>query len=521
MSLSAEGLLIAIIDLCYRVIRVVLHNVLALMYWSRGRAVSPVTDPVLKMSATELSKQIREGKLTSEAVVRAYIKRINEVDPLLHATAERRFHEALREAREVDALVASGSITRQQMATDKPLLGVPFTAKCIFSVKDLPCTGGSLPCKDVRGHEDGSSVALMKEAGAILLANTNMPEMGINLESTNNMYGTTCNPYNTSRTSGGSSGGEGALLGAAGTVVGLGNDLIGSVRIPSMFCGVFAHKPSIGIVPNDGCIILPKRMDLLYTGPMCRYAEDLRTTMKVLTSENTKNVDFQREVNLQELKVFYISSLGHVPFVEEPGKDMQDAVKKVVRHFESKFGLKAQELTIPLLKRINAIWLHALLSSNKDIVRLITMGKADVDELLELLKFVFRQSVYTLGIVILMNIKHIPLLFNPNKVKLYEKLRQELEDQLSHLLDDRSILIMPTLPFPAPYHREIAVMVASACYCGIFNVVGLPVTQCPVGLNDEGLPVGVQVIGKKGNDGLTISCALELEKTFGGWIEPK
>lgn len=176
---------------------------------------------------------------------------------------------------------------------------------------------------------------------------------------------------------------------------------------------------------------------------------------------------------------------------------------------------------MPLLRKSNKIFLHALVSSIPNIADTLTAGKTQVDGTQELLKMLFRQSIFSIGPIVAMNFMSIPYLYEPKKVKYYEKLEEQLKDQFDRLLDDRSILIVPTLPFPAPYHHEMTLLTCSSCYTNIFNVLGLPATQCPVGFNKKGLPVGVQIISRKGNDPLTIACAVELEKAFGGWIPPK
>lgn len=522
MVRALEWVFLLIIHYCYRIIRTFFHLLLALAYWSRDRKAPFVRDPILQMSATELAKQIREGKLTSECVIRTFIDRILEVDPYVHATVERRFNDALQEARDADALVASGRMTRLQLAREKPLLGIPFTVKVLLTVKGLRSTAASLLFKDVRAQDDAVAVAQMKKAGAIVLATTNSAEMGMNFETNNHVHGTTCNPYDTSKTSGGSSGGESALLAAAGSVIGLGNDLAGSIRVPCMFCGLFGHKPTRGLVSNEGCFPGPvgKVGRLLYTGPMCRYATDLVTTMKILASTSENRDKFGREVDFENMKIYYMSSFGDMPLAEKVNPEICSIIQKVSSYFETKHGSKLKQANIPLFKKSNRIYIHSLLSSVPNIIEGITAGKANVDATQELLKFLFRQSPFTAGVIVAMNCHSIPLLYNEDCVEYYKKLEQELDKELSNLLADKSVLILPTLPFAAPYHNEIPLLVGSTCYTHIFNVLGLPSTQCPVGFNRKGLPIGVQVVSGRGNDHLTIACAVELEKAFGGWIPP-
>ncbi|GBN53904.1 Fatty-acid amide hydrolase 2-A, partial [Araneus ventricosus] len=276
------------------VIRFFVHWLLALFYCRKGKVVPPIENQLLLKSATQLAREIRGGKLKSADVVQAYIDRIQEVDPCINATVDRCFQKALKEAKEADLLVASGKYTEEQLVNEKPLLGVPISVKVLLLVKGLRCTGGSKLFEDLVATEDAPSVALMREAGAIIIATTNVPEFAMHMETTNYVHGRTRNPYNTNRTPGGSSGGEGALIASGGSVLGLGNDILGSVRIPAHFSGIFAHKATQDLVPSEGSFPperlfgekLPKPDIFKYTctGPMCRYAEDLVTSMKVLST---------------------------------------------------------------------------------------------------------------------------------------------------------------------------------------------------------------------------------------------
>ncbi|GFS28851.1 fatty-acid amide hydrolase 2-A [Trichonephila inaurata madagascariensis] len=187
-------------------LRFIVHCALALRYWGKGEKVPKVKNPLLLKSAAKLAEEIREGKIKSEDVIHAYMERILEVEPYINATVDQCFSEALDEAKEVDVLIASGRYSKKQLAEEKPLLGVPISVKILIIVKGLRCTAGSLLFKDLRAAEDAPSVALLKKAGAIVIATTNSAEMGMEFETNNILHGKTCNPFDTSKTSGGSSG---------------------------------------------------------------------------------------------------------------------------------------------------------------------------------------------------------------------------------------------------------------------------------------------------------------------------
>lgn len=160
-----------------------------------------------------------------------------------------------------------------------------------------------------------------------------------------------------------------------------------------------------------------------------------------------------------------------------------------------------------------------MLSSISDPVKILTNGVADLDPFQEFIKFLCFRSIFTTTYVLALNIKNT-FLYNPEKFEFYAKMANKLEVELNTLFDENSVLVMPTFPFTAPFHHEMNVLWLSSGYTSIFNVLGLPSTQCPVGLNKQGLPIGVQIVSRKANDPLTISCAVEIERGFGGWKAP-
>lgn len=172
-------------------------------------------------SAVELAKLIREKKLKSYILVKSYIERIKYINGILNAVVDGPFMEALDEAKKIDDLIENGQINEIDFEK-KPFLGVPFTTKDSTAVKDKLHTLGLLSRKTEHAKEDAECVSLMKEAGAIIIATTNVPECNKWMETRNLLFGQTNNPYDIRRSVGGSSGGEAALISACGTAFGLG-----------------------------------------------------------------------------------------------------------------------------------------------------------------------------------------------------------------------------------------------------------------------------------------------------------
>ncbi|XP_041340591.1 fatty-acid amide hydrolase 2 isoform X4 [Pyrgilauda ruficollis] len=229
-------------------------------------------------------------KVACIEVVEAYVERIKEVNPLINAVVKDRFEEALQEARQVDKLLSEGPAD-DCLEEKFPLLGVPITVKEAFSLYGMPNTSGLVNRRNVIATSDATVVSRLKQAGAIPLGVTNCSELCMWYESSNRVYGRTNNPYDLQRIVGGSSGGEGCVLAAACSVVGVGSDIGGSIRMPAFFNGVFGHKPTTGVVPNDGQFpdAYGVRTSYLCTGPMCRYAEDLEPVLRVMAGPGVSN----------------------------------------------------------------------------------------------------------------------------------------------------------------------------------------------------------------------------------------
>lgn len=458
-------------------------------------------------------------------VVQAYIDRIQEVNPLINAVVKERFAAALQEASQVDKLIEEETGGEDVLEDRLPLLGVPFTVKEAFALQGMPNSTGVISRKDVISSNDAPSVAFLKRAGAIPLGVTNCSELCMWLESHNHLYGMTKNPYDLGRIAGGSSGGEGSVLGAAGSVIGVGSDIGGSIRMPSFFNGIFGHKPTSGVVPNEGQYppASGPQLTFLCTGPMCRYAEDLLPMLKIMGGPNTDRLCLSSEVDLKTLRFFSVPHDGGSPLISPVDPQLVEAQRRVVECIESQLGVKVRTLHIPQLKYSFQIWGAMMASPGKDgkppttFSDLMANKGSRVWPLWELFKSMFGLSSHTLaaiGLALAEMFQRTRL--SPFLMKQKDTLQQELED----LLGTDGVLLYPSHPHIAPHHHHPLLTPFNFAYTGIFNILGLPVTQCPLGLSREGLPLGVQLVAGKLQDRLCLATAVYLEKAFGGWTDP-
>ena len=223
------------------------------------------------LSAEELSAALRAGEVTSVELTEEAIARIERDDKVINAICVPDFDRARAAARSADAARARGE--------DRPLLGIPVTVKESYNIAGLPTTWGMPLQRNYVPAEDAVQVSRLKAAGAVVLGKTNVPLGLQDIQSFNEIYGTTNNPWDHGRTSGGSSGGSAAALASGFGALSIGSDLAGSLRTPAHFCGVYAHKPTLGLVAARGMVAppapaLPVDLDLAVVGPMARTARD-------------------------------------------------------------------------------------------------------------------------------------------------------------------------------------------------------------------------------------------------------
>jgi amidase len=228
-------------------------------------------------SAGEWLARLACGELSSRELCAHYLARIAEVEPRLNAVLACEPELVLAAADEADRARRGGD--------EGALLGLPVTVKDSIEVAGLPCTGGSLARAGFRPTADATVVARLRDAGAIVLAKTNVPEYSSSYETDNVVGGRTNHPLDPARTPGGSSGGEGALAGADATPLGIGTDGGGSVRVPAHYCGVVGIRPTVGRVPDTGTWPATRAsgyMDLFCIGVLARHASDVALALPVI-----------------------------------------------------------------------------------------------------------------------------------------------------------------------------------------------------------------------------------------------
>jgi len=481
-------------------------------------------------TATETVAALADKKISSRELVEAAIARIEALDPKINAVVVRDFDRARAAAKTADEALAQGSSTGEK----KPLRGLPMTVKEQFRVAGLPTCWGIAKYKDWKPERDGLVVQRLKAAGAVILGKTNVPVDLGDWQSYNDVYGTTNNPWDFGRTPGGSSGGSAVALAAGFVPLELGSDVGGSLRAPAHFCGVYAHKPSLEIVPQRGSGYPqtppdPVRGDMSVIGPMARSAADLALELDVIAGpdELWEGIGYKlalpppRHDRLAEYRVLVIDKNPLVPTADSVRGALNGLADRL-----AKTGCKVMRdspKTPDLARTIRnygelLLAFYSLDQPPKDRVEAEAVARNLSPEDQSL--FAYRVRGITIG--------------HPEWLRA-SRTRGALRARWQSLFrDEFDVVLCPCMPTPAwphdhstpDYNRQFEVDGKKVPYhdqlvwASIATLTGLPATAAPIGKSDTGLPIGVQIIGGFHEDRTTIKFAELVEHEYGGFTPP-
>ncbi len=478
------------------------------------------------LSAERLLAALRAGEVTSVELTDEAIARIERDDKAINAICVPDFDRARAAARLADQARAAGE--------DRPLLGVPVTVKESYNVAGLPTTWGMPRYASHLPAEDAVAVSRLKAAGAVILGKTNVPLMLQDWQSYNEIYGTTNNPWDHGRTPGGSSGGSAAALASGFGALSLGSDLAGSLRNPAHFCGVYAHKPTFGLVATRGMApppapALPAEGDLGVCGPMARTARDLTLLLDVMAGPDPLTYGVAHDVTLpparhERLRDFRVLVLEEHPLIPS-GSAVRAAVNRVAEALADG-GARVERHSSLLPDLTEAATLYAQLMCSLQGARIPTetyerlrtaaAGLSANDLSLE--------AARLRGLVL------------SHRDWIDADIRRGLHRHgWRRLFAEFDAVVCPITPTPAFPHdhnpdrgkRRLDIdgverpYLDQSVWAGLATMPGLPATAIPAGRSPEGLPVGVQLIGPMFEDRTPLRLAELLEQKIGGFQAPE
>lgn len=470
-------------------------------------------------SAEELATAIQTKAVSSKELTQMYIARVEKYDPKINAVVVQDFERGLAAAQAADKALAKGESLG-------PLHGVPMTIKEAYNLEGTATTWGIPDFKHNVASADSESVRRLKNAGAVFFGKTNVPLNLADFQSFNEIYGTTNNPWDLTRTPGGSSGGSSAALAAGLTGLDAGSDIGGSIRNPAHFCGIYGHKPTWGIVPDEGHS-LPGAFapaDIAVVGPMARSAGDLALSMDIVAGARRSerrgwqlHLPRPQKRSLSEYRVAILPNSAHAPVSIE----MADRVQSVAEML-SKAGATVSDTARP---QIDFAESHEIYSSL--LWGVMSQGMSAEE------KAVNRQARGAgLDGTVTSDIAHFSVQEHGEWLG-YNNQRFRQRQAWDAFFDDWDILICPQTPtdaFPQDegeylgrtlkVDNEEQDYFQQLFWAGIATVAHLPSTVFPTGLSKAGLPIGLQAVGAEFTDYTTIDFTRLVAEEIGGFIPP-
>ena len=447
-------------------------------------------------STTQLAAAIRAGHVSATEVLEAHLAQINTHNPMLNAIVTMDVERARERAREADEALARGELWG-------PLHGVPFTLKDAHATAGMRTTTGFPPLADYVPHEDSTATARLKAAGGILIGKTNVAMLLADYQTTNPIFGRTNNPWNIERTPGGSSGGAAAALAAGMTPFDIGTDLSASIRIPAHFCGVFGLKPTEQRVPLTGLLPglpTPRSVRIMSCiGPMARTVEDLALLYSIIAGPDGRDTEVQ-PVPVDEVPQLALKHLRIALAPTFPGLPVAAAIRDAVEAL-------AQQLQ-PLCAAVEEATLPAL---------------------------DFNQELMSAGALISM----VTGAFQPEEQERPTSLAQYLEAldrrdrsmlAWEQFFEKWDVLLCPPSMVTAFPHcetgsplqvdgQEVIYWMVSG-HGTLFNYTGHPAVVLPYKLDHDGLPIGVQLVGKRWDEARLLAMAKAISEVTGAFQRP-
>lgn len=461
---------------------------------------------IWQMDASTIAQKVKSREISPVEVAKAHLERMEAMEPKLHAFCTPTPELALDMARKLEADVLKGD--------DVGLLaGVPVGVKDLICTQGIVTASGSAAYQDFIPDEDDVVVERIKAAGAIIIGKTNVPEFGYSGAGHNPIFETTRNPWNTERTSGGSSAGSGAAVASGMCPLALGSDGGGSIRIPSAHCGIYGLKASMGRVP-----LYPGTKDerypgvsswesLEHIGPMTRTVADAALMMQVLAGPDPRDrlslpaapYDWRDTVkgDISGLRVGFSIDWGYAAVDSEVRRVVTDAA----RVFETDLGCTVEEVVPGWEDPFSAFWgLVALESDLKGLREMVqTHGSRMSPHLVAFINTPWTAEDLTSAVMT----------------------RKAVTNKMWRLMQNYDILLTPTLAVP-PFALDIqgpekidGRMVATTQWLAFtfpLNMTGQPAASIPAGFTADGLPVGLQIIGRHLDDSTVLNASAAFER---------
>jgi len=438
-----------------------------------------------QVSATEAARRIRDGVLTAEELVEASLERIRQLEPKVQAWTFLDEDHALAQARALDERKRNGEPLG-------PLHGVPVGLKDIIDTADMPTENGTVLHKGRTPREDAAVVKMLRAAGAVILGKT------VSTECAYFNPGKTRNPHNPEHTPGGSSSGSAAAVGAGMVPLALGSQTAGSVIRPAAFCGAYGFKPTHGLIPRTGMLQLSRTLD--HVGLFARSVDDLSLLLEQLQGYDEGDPDTRprARVEFQKLSQEAPPLEPMFAFIKTPHWERTDAdTKDALAELQDALGKQVEE--VELFPSATDAWdWHRTIMEAEMAANLEPLWLAGKDKLSEKLRSLIERG------------REVRALEHQRALRRIAPTVESLDDLFQQRYD--AILTPPALG-TAPKGLGST---GDPVFCSLWTLLGMPAITLPLMRGENGLPLGVQLVGRKGYDARLLRTARWLEKKVSG-----
>jgi aspartyl-tRNA(Asn)/glutamyl-tRNA(Gln) amidotransferase subunit A len=455
------------------------------------------------LSITKAHKLLTNNKITSRQLVEFYLDKIKKFDPKLKTVITLNNEQALKKADEVDLKIKAG----KKIGI---LEGIPYTAKDMFLTEGVRTTAASQILDNYIPPYNSTVINKLEEAGAIMIAKVNQDEFAHGGSTENSGYHPSLNPWDTSRVPGGSSGGSAAAVAADFGIFSMGTDTGGSIRQPAAYCGVTGFKPSYGAVSRYGVVAMASSFDCI--GPITRSAEDAKIVFEAIAGVDPKDSTTKKYDNKkpQSSKViYYQGGIEMDSLIDELKIDDTDIEKA-----GSIEELKYSDLAVPAYY----VLVPSEISSNLERYDGIRYGNS-AKEASNLSETYFKTRGEYLGPEVkrrnMIGTYALSAGYYDAYYKKAMKVRTLMIESIGKVLDTYEVILMPTTLEPAFKlgAKEDPVSMYKTDLLTVFaNLAGLPAVSIPFGIDEKtNLPMGLQVIGRQGDDSRVLEIASEIQ----------
>ncbi len=451
------------------------------------------------LTLARAARLIKARKLSPVELTQACLARIERLQPALNAFITVTADHAMRRARVAEREIARGDYLG-------PLHGIPVSLKDLYATKGIRTTAGSRILEDHVPKRDATTTARLKRAGAVLVGKANLHEWACGVSTDNPFFGTCHNPWRIGHIPGGSSGGSAAAVASRQCFASLGSDTGGSIRIPAHMCGIFGHKPTYGLVPRTG--IFPESWSFDHGGPMTRSVEDAAIVLQAIAGHDPVDpsslpgrvANFSRGLKsgIEGLRIgvprrFFFAGID---------AGVRASVRQAIAALET-LGARLVEIDIPEAElamdcTFVIAWAEAAHYHRKWVRERPGDYGADLLDLLQ------ASSLYL-----------------ATDYLQAQQVRARVRAAFRRLFENIDILATPAGPTPAIAHgardvivrgRPISIMNKVAAFTAVANATGEPACSVPCGFTGDGLPVGLMLHGRAGDDATVLRTAHAYEQ---------